>query len=663
MSSIPSNLVRVPVSLSTQVFLNNLTRSQDRLLTTQMQLATGRRINRPSDDVVAGSLSTILDEAIERREQRLRNLEHGRSLLDVADAAIGESSDLVLEAKSLAMSMIGPGIDAETRANEAHVVQSLIDEMMALANHKLGSLYLFGGRRTAQEPMRETSDGIEYLGTRDGMELHLGSNLHVPVTISAHEAFGSLSARVEGDRDLNPNLSGDTRVSDLNGARGLEVTLGTIRITINGSDDLDVDLAAADSVQDVIDMIDDAIATYESDNGATILTGARVGINAAANGLAIYADTGVTLEITDLEGSFTAADLGLADITFDGATTDGDDLDPRLSNMTALADLPGLTALDDFVITNGQTTRTIETASAVTIGDLIDLIKQADVGVRMEISDDGSRLNLLNQMSGAHMSVYESTGGQTALELGIRTQTESTLLADLNDGRGVNIVSGSTDPETGLPDPTRDIDFAITLSDGTEFEVDLAGAITLGDVVNIINAAAPATFSAAIDSEGPNGLILTDLSGGSGTFRVTPRNSSYAAQDLGISTAADGATITGDNRATVASDSVLTHLLDLKQALLNDDETGITLAGEKLELDIDRFAKARAVVGQRANRLSDMINREEDQQVMDLNLKSQIQDLDYSEASVRFSSLQTQIEAAMITGAQAGQLSLIRFLR
>ncbi|MBL1218190.1 MAG: hypothetical protein D8M59_11935 [Planctomycetes bacterium] len=662
MSSIPSNLARVPVTLSTQVFLNNLTKSQGRLLNTQMQLATGRRVNRPSDDVVAGSLSSVLDEAIERREQRMRNLEHGRSLLDVADASLGESSDLVLEAKSLAMAMVGLGIDAQTRKNESHVVQSLIDEMMALANHKLGSLYLFGGKQTSIAPMRETTDGIEYLGTRDGMEIHLGSDLHVPVTTGAPDAFGSLSARVEGDRDLNPDLTGNSRVSDLNGARGLDVALGTIRITINGSDDLDVDLADADSVQDVIDLIDDAIATYETDNSATILTGARVDINAAANGLALYADTGNTIDINDLQGSFTAADLGLTDVAFDDTTTDGNDLDPRLSRMTALADLPNLAGLDDFIIANGDTTRVIETSSAQTIGDLIDLIKQADAGVRLELNDDGTRLNLLNQMSGADLAVYETTGGQTALELGIRTQTEDTLLADLNDGRGVSIVTGSTDPETGLPDPSRDVDFSITLSDGTEFEVDLAGAITLGDVVDIVTAAAPATFTIEIDDDAPNGLILTDLSGGADTFKLTPRNSSFAAQDLGISTAADGATITGEDRSTVTVDSVFSHLLALKQALLNNDETGITIAGEKLELDIDRFAKARAVIGQRANRISSMIDREADQQVMDLNLRSEIQDLDYSEASVRFSSLQTQIEAAMITGSQAGQLSLIRFL-
>ena len=79
----------------------------------------------------------------------------------------------------------------------------------------------------------------------------------------------------------------------------------------------------------------------------------------------------------------------------------------------------------------------------------------------------------------AHQLLAELAGGQTATQLGIRSFAASTRLDDFNDGLGVEIISGSVDPVSGAPDPAADIDFEITMRDGTTFSVDLSGATTV----------------------------------------------------------------------------------------------------------------------------------------------------------------------------------------
>jgi flagellar hook-associated protein 3 FlgL len=96
---------------------------------------------------------------------------------------------------------------------------------------------------------------------------------------------------------------------------------------------------------------------------------------------------------------------------------------------------------------------------------------------------------------------------------------------------------------------------------------------------------------------------------------------------------------------------------------LANDERGISLATSKLDADIERVTSARASVGVRTQRVADAAQREEDLKLQDTNLKSQIQDLDYTEAAVRFSSLQQQLQAAMMTTARTNALSLMDFLR
>jgi flagellin-like hook-associated protein FlgL len=45
-----------------------------------------------------------------------------------------------------------------------------------------------------------------------------------------------------------------------------------------------------------------------------------------------------------------------------------------------------------------------------------------------------------------------------------------------------------------------------------------------------------------------------------------------------------------------------------------------------------------------------------------MNLRSQIQDLDYTEAAIRFSMLQQQLQAGLTTASRLANLSLLDFL-
>jgi flagellin-like hook-associated protein FlgL len=82
-----------------------------------------------------------------------------------------------------------------------------------------------------------------------------------------------------------------------------------------------------------------------------------------------------------------------------------------------------------------------------------------------------------------------------------------------------------------------------------------------------------------------------------------------------------------------------------------------------LESDIARVTEARAEVGVRAQRVEDASTREQDLSVQDLALKSSIQDLDFTAAAVRFSTLQQQLQAALSTAGNVTSLTLLDFLR
>jgi flagellin-like hook-associated protein FlgL len=412
-------------------------------------------------------------------------------------------------------------------------------------------------------------------------------------------------------------------------------------------------------VGDVVDALNAAIQTVDP--------GAVVSIDPATNNRLQITPAAGPITISDLAQDSTAADLGVSQ-TFAVGGDEGLDLDPKLTEHSKISELGGLSgALGKIRLTNMGESRDLDLSGAETIQDIMNLVEGLDMGIRVEIAESGDRINFINELSGGDMSIGEIVtlaGGDTATRLGVRSFTRDTSLDDFNHGLGVGVRTGSTDPETGLPDPSKDLDFRITARDGSTFDVDLAGAETVGDVLDAINAATGGTIAAQLARNG-NGIQLVDLSGGGGDIAVEALNGSYAAGDLGLLDGAPdgtGATFTGEDRAMIAVESVFTHLIDLRDALMANDERGITLAGEKLEADISRVTETRAEVGVRVRRVTDATSREEMLQIQDQELKSQVQDLDYTEATVRFNLLQMQLQAGMQVTASVSQISLLDYI-
>lgn len=680
MSSIPANPVRIP---NLQTFRNAqqaLVRTNSALFEVQNQLYTGKRIVRSSDDPVGASLASVLRERISGAQQRLRNLSHASSSLASLDQALGEATSLTTQASSIAASQIGVGSDGQTRAAQSDVVTSLVDSLVEVANREFIDLHLFGGSSTARQPFEEFFGGIRYTGEGDGLRTDLGSRLDVPITIGGETAFGSLSARVKGDVDLNPTAVRGTRVTALDGARGEGVALGSVEVTITNGPPVTVtvDLTQAESAGDVADAIESAVRAADPAALSGVFPAAS--IDAATGALSFPVAAGYTITFADTGAGTTAQDLGLDAFGYTAGTplNPAGGLDATLTEHTLLGDLAPAAAITlpgSFVITNGGRSGTVTLSATDSIGEAQRQIEALNLGVRLEIADSGTGLNLINEVSGFDLSVSEDGGGSLlATGLGLRTLRPTTATADFNHGRGVEIADGAINPISGLPDASRNVDFRVNLQDGTSFDVDLvpADTATVQTVLDAINAAAvaagyavPADFEATL-ADGPNGITLVDNTGPVVSSTGVVRLNGYAAEDLGLLdgtlTPGTPAVLAGSDRGTVRVDSIFSNLIDLRTSLDANDERGIVVAAQRLESDDNRLVSARAVVGGRARRVDDATTRAEDDLVLDETIRSGIEDLDFTEAATRLSALQLAQQAAYAATARTQGLTLLNFL-
>ncbi len=649
MSRIAAFNTRTSNLLMSDQLLNVLRKTQQQLLTAQEQLTTGKSLNRPSDKPGNVSATLLLRELQRKREQTDINLKHSLSSLDTADAALGDVTEVLLEAKGIAQTQIGIGSDAETRKTQATVVDGQLQALLTIANRQYQGVSVFGGNNSAlpgDAVFEEFLGGIRYKGTTTNLTNDTGELAKQPFVSNGVHAFGALSTRVKSAIDLAPIATASTRIADVAGGQATPVRLGSVQVDVNGTQTI-VDLKTADTLGDVVSRINAAVQAIDPTAG--------LALNATGFELSGGAST---VTISELGTGQVAADLGINLSAGAGTTVPGADLNPKLTRLTGVADLGVAVDLapgSGLLITHGQTTKVADFSSAQTVEDMINVIDRLNLGLRLEINAAGNGLDLISEVSGITLSIGEN-GGTTAADLGLRTYGAETALADFRNGIGVIAKEGESD-------------FAIELHDGRSFEVNLDGLATVGDVVAAVEAAAvaagltiPGEFSVEYATTG-NGLVLTDNTVGGGDFRVRQLNESLAATHLGIvGNAEAGNTITGGDNATVQVASVFTDLINLRNALLGDDQTGITIAGGNIEDDLDAVAQARAEVGIQARRVQDSQKRSENLNVTEQALLSDLQDADVAEVITRLALLQTQVQAAMQVGSSRLQQSLLDFL-
>jgi flagellar hook-associated protein 3 FlgL len=313
-------------------------------------------------------------------------------------------------------------------------------------------------------------------------------------------------------------------------------------------------------------------------------------------------------------------------------------------------------------ISNAGTTYTIDTSMAVTVEDLLNAISFSPANALAEISPTGDRLIVRSRLSGADFSIGEN-GGTTATQLGIRSLTTSTKLADLNYGLGVAGIAGT--------------DFTIHRKDGTDLPIDISSAITIGDVLDLINNDAanlnPATRVIAQLAVFGNGIELFDANiGGTDTLSVTAQFGSNAAIDLGLIpqgqttatavSAVTGDTLTGADVNPQEVSGIFNSLLRLRDSISNFDHEDLARAIALLDVDFDRLTFARADVGAR-NQTIDAVQAQMDDEVLQLksNLSDDL-DTDLPEAISSLAARQTALQASLQIAAQLFRITLFDYL-
>ena len=201
--------MRVSFNLMSNNVLGNLFRNSEKLLNAQRIVATGKMVNKPSDDPIA--MGKILDyrKILSSIDQYKKNIVNGKTRIDVSLTVMDSVSQLLTDAKNIAIDQASANVENSNREVAAIQIKEIRDQIYQLSNTKLSGRYVFAGYESDKPAF---SNGGEYVGDSGNINIIVGDNLKTKVNVTGDEIFISSNGVNVFDTldDLQAALAADT---------------------------------------------------------------------------------------------------------------------------------------------------------------------------------------------------------------------------------------------------------------------------------------------------------------------------------------------------------------------------------------------------------------------------------------------------------------------
>jgi flagellar hook-associated protein 3 FlgL len=218
--------------------LGDINTTITRLATYQEQLSTGLAVNQPSDNPAAAREGMRYQAEIDANTGYIANANQGSSFMTDADSAFTQMTTLMTQVTQAAVQGANGTEDASSRQALGQSVNSLLTQLVSLANTQSDGQYVFGGSATSTQPFVESTDGssVTYQGNLDTFSLQVGAQSSIPINQNGYalfkspvDVFGTLIQLRDALNNNDPTTvstlittvaSASTQIQDAQGALG-----------------------------------------------------------------------------------------------------------------------------------------------------------------------------------------------------------------------------------------------------------------------------------------------------------------------------------------------------------------------------------------------------------------------------------------------------------
>lgn len=645
--------MRVSTSQIYSIVNIGMSNAQTSINKTQEQMATGKRVLSPADDPVAATTILQLNAELSRVQQYTKNIDAGSNSLSLEETALNSVVSLIQRMQELAVQAGNTAVltrnDYQALASE---VESRTQELLNLQNTRNSSLqYIFSGYQGSTQSFVDAGGGnFKYQGDDGQLRIQASATVSVSVSDSGKRLFVDVPS---GNNTIN------TSASPLNQSQsGVFISAGDVY------DQSVFDEFYPESMKVTFNSPSDVVPpspnyTITERSTGKIIADRQLyvsGQDIEANGVRFqiygspYAGTAAVPSLVPI--NFTASDFSVTNsaITINvGGVTETLVLD---QNITSVADM--ITAL------GGDATYPNANPLSLTASAQANKQKLDNLGVSLTA-------NGFSNARGLPVSISNGSAATDSL-LGLNTQGSGTASA-------IRLVNSGASYNFSLPTQSRTL--SISVGNNTQTLTVNQNVTNMASLVSALTAGTNGTTLAAMGLSVSSSGIISSASGeavriSSGSVELT--------NVMGIETRGNG-TASAQGTLAVAGDSffvdstnkqsILTTLSRFSQAMRGVQDTAESKAEltkvlnnvlTNLDNAVSTIASVQGDVGARMNTLDASKDLNLDIEVYSKKVLSEIESLDYAEASTRLSIQSLVLSATQQSFVKISQLSLFSYL-
>lgn len=220
--------IRVTQGMINTQLMRNLNANLARLDHTQGQLATGRKINKPSDDPVGISYAMRYRSEISANDQYIENVDSAISWLEITDSTLNQAGNVIQRLRELTIQAAN-GTNPQTAldAIESEVSQ-LYEQLVIIGNSEFNGKHIFNGQMTETPPYSPETAGTTVTDSGK-IKFEIGVGVKIDANVTGETIFGS-----QDDTDNAFKVMNDLRVALKDGNfQTINHTIGQLDTRIN----------------------------------------------------------------------------------------------------------------------------------------------------------------------------------------------------------------------------------------------------------------------------------------------------------------------------------------------------------------------------------------------------------------------------------------------
>jgi len=193
------------------MMINNMLRDLNNNLTSldkyETQMATGRKLLKPSDDPVGTSRSLKARIDLARNEQYSKNADDAVSWLDMTESSLAELNNVLQRAREIAVQGANGTLSDEDKQKIAEEIEQLKQHVLQVGNNKYADRYIFAGTNTSIKPF---DDDGKYNGNDGAISYNLGPANALQVNITGNDV--NITGIYNVLDNIRKGLEGDTSI-------------------------------------------------------------------------------------------------------------------------------------------------------------------------------------------------------------------------------------------------------------------------------------------------------------------------------------------------------------------------------------------------------------------------------------------------------------------